>query len=147
MEYAARVRRIARLTLVTLVLVAGAGAVGAEHTVYFRYVVLGFLKDAGGKLLRGHPVDVVRDKTGFAYYGETDGQGFYMVVVRLGDESAGETLTVRVGTVTATVRVRFDPANHKDDRGTRIDLEGGTLVERTAAFRPTLVRFLGNDRR
>lgn len=139
-------RRIGRLLLVTLAVLAAAGPVGAEHTVYFRYVVLGFLKDPGGKLLREHPIDVVRDKTGFAYYGETDSQGFYVVVVRLGDESAGETLTVRVGGVTTMITVRFDPANHRDDRGTRVDLEGGKLVERTTAFQPTLVRFLGNNR-
>lgn len=128
-----------------LVLVVAAPPLGAEHTVYFRYVVLGFVKDAAGKLARGRPVAVVRDKTGLTYHGETDDRGFYVVVVRLGDESAGETLTLRIGGAATKIAARFDPKNHTDDRGTRIDLEGPKFVERTSAFRPTLVRFLRTD--
>ena len=137
--------RLVLTALVALALVAASPPVGAEHTVYFRYVVLGFVKDAAGKLMRERPVDVVRDKTGLVYHGETDDQGFFVVVVRLGDESAGETLTVRSGTAAARIAARFDPTNHTDHRGTRIDLEGPKFVERTSAFRPTLVRFLRND--
>jgi len=120
--------------------------VAAEHTVDTRYVVLGFVKDAQGKLRPGQAVDVVRDKTGFAYSGRTDEQGLFVVVVRLGDESAGETLTLRVGPATTTVTARFDPTNHADDRGTRVDLDGATFVERTTAFRPTLARFVRSER-
>jgi hypothetical protein len=65
-------------------------------------------------------------------------------VVRLGDESAGETLTLGVGKAATTITARFDPVNHSDDRGTRVDLEGTKFVERTAGFRPTLARFLGS---
>ena len=137
--------RLVLTALVALALVAASPPVGAEHTVYFRYVVLGFVKDAAGRLMPGRPVDVVRDKTGLVYHGETDDQGFFVVVVRLGDESAGETLTVRSGTVATRIAARFDPTNHTDHRGTRIDLEGPKFVERTSAFRPTLVRFLRND--
>ncbi len=137
--------RLVLTALVALALVATSPPVGAEHTVYFRYVVLGFVKDGAGKLMHGRPVDVVRDKTGLVYHGETDDQGFFVVVVRLGDESAGETLTVRSGTAAARIAARFDPTNHTDHRGTRIDLEGPKFVERTSAFRPTLVRFLRND--
>ena len=130
--------------LVVLVLVATALPAGAEHTVDSRYVVLGFVKDALGKLVRGRPVEVVRDKTGLVYPGDTGAEGFFVVVVRLGDESAGETLTLRVGETATTITARFDPVNHTDDRGTRVDLEGTTFVERTAAFRPALTRFLGS---
>jgi hypothetical protein len=136
---------VLRTALVTLGLLAAAVSAGAEHTVYFRYVVLGFVKDTAGKLARGRGVEVVRDKTGLAYHGETDEHGLFVVVLRLGDESAGETLTVRSGAAVTTITARFDPANHTDDRGTRIDLEGGKFVERTAAFRPTLARFLRSD--
>ena len=128
-----------------LALVVGASPVAAEHTVYFRYVILGFVKDSAGKLVHGRPVAVIRDKTGLAYHGQTDDRGFYVVVVRLGDESAGETLTLRIGPVSTKIAAHFDPANHTDHRGTRIDLEGPKFVERTAAFRPTLVRFLRTD--
>ena len=116
--------------------------VAAEHTVYYRYVVLGFVKDATGKLLADRAVEVVRDKTGLTYPGRTDDQGLFVIVVRLGDESAGETLTLRVGGATTTVNARFDPANHVNDRGTRIDLDGARFVERKDAFQPTLARFV-----
>jgi len=138
------VRRVVTVALVAIGLLASASPASAEHTVYYRYVVLGFVKDARGKLVGGHPVEVVRDKTGLVYPGETDEQGFFVVVVRLGDESAGETLTLRVGQAVTTITARFDPVNHTDDRGTRVDVEGTKFVERTAAFRPTLTRFLGS---
>ena len=118
----------------------------AEHTVDTRYVVLGFVKDAKGNPLSGRDVDVVRDKTGLTYPGRTDEEGLFVIVVRLGDESAGETLTVRVGQAQTTVTARFDPADHTHDRGTRVDLDGARLVERTSAFQPTLARFVGDKR-
>jgi hypothetical protein len=111
---------------------------GAEHEVYYRYVVLGYITDSRGLPVAGRTVTVVRDKTGLGYRDETDVRGLYVIVVRLGDESAGETLTVRTGDATTRVTARFDPANHQDDRGTRIDLEGARFAERAASFRPTL---------
>ena len=118
----------------------------AEHTVYYRYVVLGFVKDARGQPLAGRPVEVVRDKTGLAYPGRTDETGLYVLVVRLGDESAGETLTLRTGAATTSITARFDAANHRDDRGTRVDLDGSRWVERTTAFQPTLTRYVRSER-
>ena len=137
-------KRIVAVTLVALGLLAGAPWAGAEHTVYYRYVVLGFVKDARGKLEAGRPVDVIRDKTGLSYPSKTDEQGFFVAVIRLGDESAGETLTLRVGQAVTTITARFDPVNHTDDRGTRVDLDGTTFVEKAADFRPTLTRFVGS---
>ena len=130
--------------LVALVLVTTALPAGAEHEVFYRYVVLGFVKDAQGKLVRDREVDVVRDKTGLGYSGVTDQTGFYMIVVRLADESDGETLTVRIGKLTTRITARFDPANHVDDRGTRVDLDSAKFIERKAAFRPTLARYLSD---
>jgi hypothetical protein len=138
------VKRVVTFALVAIGLLACAPPASAEHTVYYRYVVLGFVKDARGKLEVGRPVDVIRDKTGLSYPTKTDEQGLFVAVVRLGDESAGETLTLRVGQAATTITARFDPVNHTDDRGTRVDLEGTKFVERTAAFRPTLTRFLGS---
>lgn len=135
-----------RAALVALVLVLAVPA-GAEHEVYYRYVVLGYVKDARGKPLTGASLELVRDKTGFSYLGETDEKGFYVIIARLGDESAGETLTLRTGGARLRISARFDPANHTDDRGTRIDLEGARWVERTAWFRSTLANFIGRQRR
>ena len=118
------------------------GPAGAEHEPFYRYVVLGYAKDVAGKPIPALPVELVRDKTGFSYVTDTDAKGFYVIVARLGDESAGERLTLAVGSTRTTITARFDPTNHADERGTRVDLERARLVERTAWFRPTLARFL-----
>lgn len=121
----------------------GAAPAGAEHEVYYRWVVLGYAKDARGRPVAGRQLELVRDKTGFSYLGETDAKGFYIIVSRLGDESVGETLTLSAGRTRLRLRARFDPANHTDDRGTRVDLEGTKLVERASWFRSTLAAALG----
>lgn len=123
-----------------------APSAGAEHEVYFRYVVLGYVKDAKGKPLEGKTVELRRDKTNFSYYDETDKRGFFVLVARLGDESVGETLTLRVGPGDTRLTARFDPANHSDPRGTRVDVEGPRFVERPAWFASTLARFMETPR-
>lgn len=122
-----------------------AGVASAEHEVYYRYVVLGYVKDAGGQPVSGRVVELVRDKTGFSYLDETSQQGLYVLIARLGDESVGETLTLRVGGLRTRITARFDPANHTDERGTRVDLRGRRFVERAAWFRPTLAHLLGSS--
>lgn len=132
---------IALATFLGVVLVPGAAP--GEHEVYYRYTLLGYVKDARGRPVGGREVMVVRDKTGFSYLGETDAKGLYVVIVRLGDESLGERLTVRAGSLTTRVTVRFESGNHRDERGTRLDLDGGRFVERSAWFPSTLALFLG----
>ena len=114
----------------------------AEHEVYYRYVVLGYVKDAKGTPVASVHVELVRDKTVFSYLNEADAQGFFVLVARLGDESVGETLTLKVGGASARIIARFDPTNHTDARGTRVDLEGAHFVERATWFPSTLARFL-----
>jgi hypothetical protein len=114
----------------------------SEHEVYYRYTVLGYLKDAQGTPLPGMTVALTREKTGFSYLGETDAAGLYVIVARLGDESAGERLRVAAGEHVVTLIVRFDPHNHTEERGTRLDFHGSRSVERTAWFLPTLRRFV-----
>jgi len=128
---------------VVIALILVGGAARAEHEVYYRYTVLGYLKDARGAPLRGEEITVVREKTGFSYLGETDAKGLYVLVIRLGDESVGERLTVRVGKLTTRVVVRFDAANRTEERGTRLDVEGARFVERSAWFPSTLALYLG----
>jgi hypothetical protein len=120
-----------------------AGAARAEHEVYYRYTVLGYVKDARGRPLAGREVKIVRDKTGFSYLGETDAKGLYVVVLRLGDESVGERLTVLTGALTTKVAVHFEAGNRTDERGTRLDVEAGRFVERSAWFSSTLSLYLG----
>jgi hypothetical protein len=132
------VRRIVIALAATLAVVLATDATQAEHEVYYRYTLLGYVKDAHGQPLRSREIRVIRDKTGFAYFGETDATGLYVIVVRLGDESLGEHLTLRSAANTMKVTVRFDVTNRSDERGTRIDLDGTQFVERAAWFRPTL---------
>src|SRR5262245_9335810 len=115
----------------------------ATHEVYYRYVVLGYVKDAGGRALVGRELLLTRDKTGYGYPGATDEQGFFIIVAQLGDESAGEPLTLTLGQAVTRLRATFDPTNHRDDRGTRIDVEGVKFVERSALFRATLLDAVG----
>jgi hypothetical protein len=143
------VPRLARLVaLVAIVMLVGVPAppAGGEHVPYFRYIVLGYVKDARGQPVADAGVQLIRDRTGLAYTARTDTAGLFVVIARLGDESAGETLTLRIGDATTRITAHFDPANHVDERGTRVDLEAGRLLERPAWFRPTLAHFLATDR-
>ena len=134
------------LTLLALLAIAAAPAM-AEHEVYYRFTVLGYVKDAAGKPRVGQAVELTRDKTGFSYLGETDPAGLFVVVARLGDESAGETLTLKIGGARQKLVAKFDAANHTDERGTRVDVEGARFVERPTWFRSTLANLLGTPAR
>jgi hypothetical protein len=133
--------------LVSLLGALAARPVSAEHEVYYRFTVLGYARDAAGTPRPSQSVELIRDKTGFSYLGETDAAGLFVIVARLGDESAGEGLTLLLGAARAQLTARFDPANHSDERGTRVDFEGGRVVERPAWFRSTLANFLGTTGR
>jgi hypothetical protein len=131
--------------LVGLALLAAALAApaAAEHEIYYRYTVLGYVRDGDGKPRAGQTVELIRDKTGFSYLGRTDEAGLFVIVARLGDESAGESLTLRLGTTQLRLVARFDATNHTDERGTRVDVNGTRVAERQASFRATLATFLG----
>ena len=118
------------------------GVAWAEHQVSYRYVVLGYVTDAGNRGRRGVRVELRREKTGFSYLGETDDDGFYVIVARLGDESAGETLQLRAESQAMTLTARFDPADHATERGTRVDFTARRPVESPTTFAGTLKRYL-----
>ena len=146
-ETSLRCRGLIRV-LLWLILSTAAAAIPAagEHEVFYRYTVLGYVKDGAGKPRAGQTVELIRDKTGFSYLGETDASGLFVIVARLGDESAGESLTLRLGALRLRIVARFAAANHTDERGTRVDVEGGRFVERAAWFRSTLVKLLTEPR-
>jgi hypothetical protein len=129
-----------------LLVAVGATPAAAEHEVFYRYTVLGYVKDAAGKPSLGQTVELIRDKTGFSYLGQTDESGLFVIVARLGDESAGESLTLRLGTTRHRLVARFDAANHTDERGTRVDVEGARVLDRSAWFRSTLATLLGTPK-
>ena len=141
-SYSGRVLGKIAISLAWLQLVALVGPLGAEHAVEFRYVVLGYLKDAQGHPRAGVRVELIREKTGFSYLSETDESGLYVIVARLGDESVGEALRLRAGDRTVMLAARFDPANHAVERGARWDFVDGRAVDRSPQFHETLARFL-----
>jgi hypothetical protein len=114
----------------------------AEHQVSYRYVVLGYVTDAQNRGRPGVRVELRREKTGFSYLGETDTEGFYLIVARLGDESLGEVLELRAANQAMTLTARFDPADHATERGTRVDFTARRPVESPTAFAVTLKRYL-----
>jgi len=115
----------------------------AEHQISYRYVVLGYVTDAQNRARPGVRVELRRERTGFSYLGETDSDGFYVIVARLGDESAGESLHLRAEGQAMTLTARFDPADHATERGTRVDFTARRPVESPTAFAGTLKRYLG----
>jgi hypothetical protein len=129
--------RAVTLGCFVVALLAGAPA-GAEHEVYYRYVVLGFVTDAHGRPVSGRQVELIREKTGLSYHALSDAKGLFLIVARLGDESVGERLTLRAGKVVTRLTAMFDPKNHTDHRGALIDLEGDRFVERSTGFLTTL---------
>jgi len=114
----------------------------AEHQVSYRYIVLGYVIDAENQGRAGVRVELQRDKTGFSYLGETDTDGFYVIVARLGDESVGESLHLRAEGQAMTLTARFNPADHATERGTRVDFTARRPVESPSAFAVTLKRYL-----
>lgn len=118
------------------------GVARAEHQVSYRYIVLGYVIDAANRGRPGVRVELRREKTGFSYLGETDTNGFYVIVARLGDESAGESLHLRAEGQATTLTARFDPADHATERGTRVDFTARKPVESPTAFAVTLKRYL-----
>jgi hypothetical protein len=133
---------IVALALAALPVPAAIRPVRAEHEVPYRYTVLGYVRDAAGRPRAGLSIEVAREKTGLAYRAVTDGDGFYVVIMRLGDQSAGETLRLRVGGAVVSILARFDPADRARERGTQVDVAGERIVERPPAFAETLRRFL-----
>jgi hypothetical protein len=137
------IRILAPLALLVVALVLPAQG---EHELFYRYTVLGYVKDAAGTPRPGRTLELTRDKTGFSYLGDTDAAGLYLIVARLGDESVGESLTLRLDQRRLPLVVRFDPANHTDERGTRVDVQGDRFIERPDWFRSTLARLLVSPR-
>ena len=138
--------RVAGVLVALVVMMLTGGLADGEHEIIYRYTVLGYVKDAKGRPLVGQVVNLVRDKTGLSYTTETDAEGLYVLVMRLGDESVGETLTLQTGNAQTRVTARFDPKNQDEERGTRVDLEGARWMDRAAWFRSTLSRMLAPSR-
>jgi hypothetical protein len=114
----------------------------ATHLPDHRFLVLGFVTDGEGRPVAGARVVVTRLKTGLEHPTTTERDGFFFVVLHLHDEDEGERLGLDLRGVKGEVRVRFDVKDKKVERGTRVDVRGGRLVENRAAFAETLRAYL-----
>ena len=118
-------------------------AVEAIHQVDHRYVILGYVRDATGRPLPGKVVRVIRQKTGLILEGETDADGFYVVIVHLHDEDMLQALLVSVGPrVTVRLEARFNLFDSRTPRGTRVDFTDGVPRERSEEFATALERYV-----
>jgi hypothetical protein len=130
------------LLALTVVAILTALPAGATHLPDHRYVVLGFVTDAGGQPVANARVVVTRLKTGLEYPTTTERDGFYIVVVHIHDEDEGERLGLALSAAKGEVRARFDPRDKKVERGTRVDARADRLVENRRAFAETLRTYL-----
>jgi hypothetical protein len=114
----------------------------ATHLPDHRFLVLGFVTDGEGRPLAGARVVVTRLKTGLEHPTTTERDGFFFVVLHLHDEDEGERLGLDLRGVKGAVRARFDVKDKKVERGTRVDLRAGRIVENRGAFAETLRAYL-----
>lgn len=134
--------RRAWLGLAAAALLSLPAETSATHTVDHRYVVLGYVRDPAGRPIPGAAVRVVREKSGLAHDGETDVDGFYLVIVHLHDKDLLDPLVITAGPRALRVQARFDPLNARSHRGTRVDFIGGEGWERQEDFAHTLDGYL-----
>jgi hypothetical protein len=130
------------LAVLGILVAAARPAAEATHQPDHRFIVLGFVTDAQGRPVPEAAVVVTRVRTGLEYATRTEPDGFYLVVVHLHDEDEGERLHVRGTGASGEIRARYDVAQRKVERGTRVDLRAGGLVELRAAFAETLRAYL-----
>jgi hypothetical protein len=98
--------------------------------------------NAEGRGLSGERVTVRRRLTGLGYQARTEADGFYLVVLHMHDEDEGDRLTIGAIGVTGQIVARYDVTDKKVERGTRVDIRPGGLVEDQPAFAATLRAFI-----
>lgn len=135
---------IGRLLLAALLITAPvwAGRAGATHLPDHRFLLIGFVTDESGRPLAGVPVLLTRLRTGLEYPTRTERDGLYFVVVHLHDEDQGERLRIQANGASGSITARFDVRDRKVERGTRVDVKGGAVVESRGAFAETLRAYL-----
>lgn len=135
-------RLVIPAVLVLLLLARPDGTATATHAPDHRFIVIGVVTDGEGRPLPGVPVLVTRLATGLDYPTRTEPDGLYFVVVHLHDENEGEPLRLGANGVSGEIHARFDVRDRRAERGTRVDVRGGTVVERRQTFAETLRAYL-----
>ena len=128
--------------LVLLALAVATVPALATHVPDHRFIVLGLVTDEAGRPLASVPVVVTRLKTGLAHRTRTEADGLYVVVVHIHDDDEGERLSVSASGASGEVVTRFDVHDRRTERGTRVDVRGGAVVEDRRAFAEMLRAYL-----
>lgn len=125
--YRGRLRTRLGACLVLIALVGAHPAAFAEHEADHRYTVSGYLLENDGSPISA--ADVLIKADGAGARAQTDGDGYYSVLLHLHNEDLGKRLDVVTDHGEATVRVTFDPSDRSTARVHHVNLIGGKLVE------------------
>jgi len=126
---------IAVAMLTTLFLATPAAS---THEIDHRYLVVGYVREGNGQAIPRSRVRLVREKTGFSHETMTERDGFYLLIVHLHDDDAGDALQITAGRAQARIRAWFRPGDAARHRGTRLDFLGAQARERSDLFDGTL---------
>lgn len=126
---------IAVAVLTTLLLATPADS---THEIDHRYLVVGYVREGNGQAIPRTRVRLVREKTGLSHETMTGRDGFYLLIVHLHDDDAGDALQIAAGRAQARIRAWFRPGDAARHRGTRLDFLGVQAHERSDLFDGTL---------
>jgi len=110
----------------------------STHEIDHRYLVVGYVQEGSGQAIPRSRVRLVREKTGLSHETMTERDGFYLLIVHLHDDDAGEALQITAGRAQARIRAWFHPGDAARHRGTRLDFLGAQARERSDLFDETL---------
>lgn len=130
---------IAGAVLATLFLATPADS---THEIDHRYLVVGYVQEGNGQAIPRTRVRLVREKTGLSHETMTGRDGFYLLIVHLHDDDAGDALQITAGRTQVRIRAWFGAEDAARHRGTRLDFLGGQARERSDLFHETFAGYL-----
>lgn len=102
--------------------------VSAEHEADHRYIVEGYVLDAG-ESPRADVNVVVKADEGLLGEAVTDRRGFYRIRLHLHNADLGKVLTVKTGAREAEIEVTFDPGDKETARVHDLNFIGDQVTE------------------
>lgn len=114
----------------------------STHEIDHRYLVVGYVQEGSGQAIPRSRVRLVREKTGLSHETMTERDGFYLLIVHLHDDDAGDALEITAGRAQVRIRAWFRAEDAARHRGTRLDFVGGQARERSDLFHETFAGYL-----
>lgn len=87
------------------------GNVFATHEVNHRFVISGYVRDAGGNPISGTEV-ILEHKGGEKKVAATNRSGYYEVLFHIHDENAGDEISVTAAGETKKIKAAYKPEDH-----------------------------------